>query len=164
MMRRSGGANILADVGGKARIIDLRELITLDADPQRQSSLRKLLVEEENKLASNREQLENAARLVRDGKDQLERVSKSGLAENNSHDRAAVEVMALIQQLYENFHRSLLTKYPYSVKLQDRTVGVCATLDEARQRARHFANANPQAVNTVVDAQQDRSEIVCSEP
>ena len=71
--------------------------------------------------------------------------------------------MALTQQLFENFHRRLLTTYPYSVKLQDRTVGVCATLDEARRRARHFANANPQAVITVVDARRNQSETVHSD-
>jgi hypothetical protein len=162
MMRRSGGANILADVGAKARIIDLRELITLDADPERQASLRRLLVEEENKLASNREQLENAAQRVSEGKKRLERIKRTG-AESGNPDGAAA-LMELTQQLFENFHRRLLTKYPYSVKLQNKTVGVCATLEEARRRARNFANANPQAVITVVDARQDRSETVCSEP
>jgi hypothetical protein len=71
--------------------------------------------------------------------------------------RRSLELMETIQQLFENFHHHVRTIYPYSVKLHDQIVGICATLEEARRRAQQFADANPEVFVTVVDARQARS-------
>jgi hypothetical protein len=149
----------------EAPVIDFRKLIALDTDPEKQANLRRILIEEEDKLAKNRKQLEITERLVRKGKD-LVRESKArserakGIkSANGLRDyRRSVELMETIQRLFENFHHQLRTVYPYCVKLHDEIVGVCATLDEARRRAQQFADANPEYFVTVVDARQGRSE------
>jgi hypothetical protein len=148
------------DAEGKTQVIDLRDLVTLDVDPERQASLRKLLVEEEDRLARDRERLEKTARLVREGKERLERLDRINATHRPPGGPGLAGVMALTQQLFENFHRRLLKEYPYAVKLQGQTVGVCVTLEEARLRAQHFADANPQAIVTVVDGKRDRTEAV----
>lgn len=147
----------------KTRIIDLRELVALDGDPGRQASLRKLLIEEEDKLAINRERLEGSARVVADGKARIERLKGIKSSNTNLNDHGLQQVMELTQRLFENFHRRLLTEYPYQINIQDRTVGVCATLDEARRRAEQFADANPGAIVTIVDAWRPAKRGVNSE-
>jgi hypothetical protein len=140
----------------KTLIFDLRKLTSLDSDPDKQAILRKLLVEEADKLASNREQLENHTRLaakagaqIRESREHLERLDGFKSPGDTRDCQRSVDVMEIIQQLVENFRRQLLTMYPYSVTLRNEIVSVCGTLDEARRRAQQFANINPGAVVTV---------------
>jgi hypothetical protein len=153
-------AELAANAGsGKTLVIDLRKLTALDPDRDKQAKLRRFLIEEEDKLASNREELENSARRVREGKQRIERLRKIKAAHDNLDDHGLARVKALTQRLMENFHRRLHEEYPFSVKLQETIVGVCATLEEARRRAQEFARANSEAVVTIVDARHGRSEI-----
>ena len=162
---RTDGAEMLADDRVETRIVDLRELVTLDTDPDRQASLRRILVEEVDKLAKNRERLENCDRLAasagtpdtRGRRRPPTRLNGPGSSRHTRKYQRTLDLMEAIQQLFENFHRRLLTKYPYSVKLRDKTVAVCATFAEARRRAQRFAVANPEAVVTVIDASKGRT-------
>jgi hypothetical protein len=150
---------------GEAPAIDFRKLIALDHDPKKQDALRRILIAEEDKLARKRKQLEDIERLSRKGRE-LVRTSKARHEAANgtrSADglrdyRVSVELMETIQQLFESFHHHVRTIYPYSVKLHDEIVGICATLEEARRRAQEFADANPDVFVTVVDARQGQSE------
>jgi hypothetical protein len=155
----------------EALVIDFRKLIALDRDPEKQAALRRILIEEEDKLARNRKQLENIERLARRGRELLreskatrERAKETRSASELRDYRRSLELMETIQQLFENFHHHLRTIYPYSVKLHDKIVGICATLEEARRRAQRFADANPEVFVTVVDARQGRSETFYQQP
>jgi hypothetical protein len=155
---------IVAD-GGSAEslIIDFRAVLNLDPDPDKQAILRRLLIEEVDRLAENREQLERQARLVRKGEELVRQGRKHLERQNGTESRdfqRSVELMDTIQRLFENFHQRVLDRFPYSVKLQDRIVGVCVTLEEARSRAQQFADANPQAHVALVDTKQARTETV----
>jgi hypothetical protein len=160
-------AKIAVDIGApKTLIIDLRELFRLDSDPEKQEVLRRLLIEELDKLARKREQQEELESLilrgreqVRNGGDRYEQQEQSNPASDNRDDRRTLELMETIKQLLENFQTRVLSMYPYAVKLRNTVVGVCATLDEAERLAKQSASANPdEAVVTVFDARQDRSE------
>ncbi len=136
----------------------------LAADQQK--TLQKLLVEEENLLARNREQLELADRRVLDGKERIRKLKQS-MTEWKADDRARnvhlslVATMETTQQLLEEFHRRLRDElYPYCIMLQNAMVGVCISLDEARQRAQAFADANPKRVVTVIDRANGESHVV----
>jgi hypothetical protein len=163
----SSHAKLAAEIGSaRTLVIDFRQLLRLDPDPQKQACLRSILIEELDKLANNGERLETASGLTRKGKGliakgraHLEGQNHSNAVSSNRDYHRSLELMETIQQLFENFHRRLQTIYPYSVTLRDEVVGVCATLDEARQRAQRFADANPEAVVTVADAEQGRSEL-----
>jgi hypothetical protein len=166
------GAESAADVASaKILVVNFRRLLSLDTDSEKQATLRKLLVEEEDKLAKNREQLEKAARLtrkgadqVREGRERLEQLnaikSKHDIKRDTPDYRRSVDLMETIQQLFENFHRRLLNIYPYSVQLRDEIVGVCSTRDEASRRARQFARANPGRVVTIFDRSNGDRHVV----
>jgi hypothetical protein len=149
-----------SEVGStKALVVDFRKLIQLDPDPEKQATLRGLLIEEADKLAKNREQLKKSERSIGKGREQIrrgrERVERRpneiAPQRDNRDDDRTLELMESVQQLVVNFHTGMLSVYPYVVKLQDRIVGVCATLDEAGRRAEQFAKANPPAVISAVD-------------
>ena len=148
---------LAADTGSaKTLIIDFRKLLSLETDSDKQVMLRRLLVEEADKLSRKQAELNSALRAPQhEARFERVEITKSP---HKSDDRGLLGVMEVVQALLENFHRRLLNEYPDSVKLQETIVGVCATLDEARQRAQQFADANPEAVVTVVDAEQGRSE------
>lgn len=158
MTQHFSNPEIAADAGSaEALIVDLRKLLT-EADPDKQSRLRQILIEEEDKLSKDREQLEKSARWVRDGKKRVERLKTIMSTRKNSADRSLLSVMELTQTLFENFNRRLLNEYPYSVKLHNEVVGVCETLEDARRRAQQFADGNPEVFVTVVDARRGRTE------
>jgi hypothetical protein len=150
----------------KALVIDFRNLIQFDSDLEKQATLHRLLIEEIDKLAKNREQHEESECLIEkgrerigNGRDRVERQNKiSPAGRDNRDEHRTLELMESMRQLFVNFHNRLQRVYPYAVELQGRVVGVCATLDEAKRRAEQFANANPQAVISVVDAAQLSSE------
>ncbi len=110
MTGRLRGAEKPDDAGGETRIIDIRELYNLDEDPEKQAELRKLLIEEEDRLAKNRERLEHSARLVCEGQERIARLKSIKSTHNCFSEQ--LRVMETIQQLYDNFHQRLLTEYP----------------------------------------------------
>jgi flagellar biosynthesis GTPase FlhF len=168
MVDISGSAENAADTtSANTLVVDFRKLLSLDADPEKQATLRKLLVEEENKLARSREQVENSERLaskcaeqIRQGKARLERLSGTRSTLDTSKFQRSVNLMETMQELFDNFQRRLLNKYPYTVELQDTTVGVCSTLEEARRRAQQFADANPGRVVTIIDRSNGDTRVV----
>ena len=162
MTRHFSGAEAAGD---GMLVIDFGKLIRLDSDPTKQAFLRRMLIEEEDKLAANREQLEKRIRLaakareqIGDGRVRLGRLNGIKSPGNALDYRRSVELMETMQQLFENFQSRLRSIYPYSVKIQDEVVGVCTTLEEARRRAEQFAEANSDVVITVLDERHGRSE------
>ncbi len=98
----------------RAAIIDrYLTLLRNELDPDRQGSLRRLLVEEEDRLGRDREQLDLAARRVRDGQERLARLWN--LVEEPSFGETPFEQnllrlvanMEVTQGLLESFHRKL---------------------------------------------------------
>lgn len=161
----AGDAKSAKTMSAKTLAIDLRKLIDLDSDPQKQAILRKLLVEEADKLASNREWLEKraapaaeAGQQMHEGKASIEGLNGINSPGDTCDCARAMDLKGIMQQLFENFYGRLMTVFPYSVKLRDEIVGVCGTLDEARRRAQQFAEVNPEAVVTITTGPQGRGE------
>ncbi len=162
MTRHFSKSDLTSDpASAKTLVVDFRKLSALEADPDRQAVLRGLLIEEEDQLAKNREWLQNSERLIRQGrkrigaaKERLERLD----GPNSGGDNRALELMETIQQLYENFCSRVLNEFPYIIKLHDDTVGVCRSIEEARERAQQFADANPEFFVTLVDTPHGRNE------
>ncbi len=138
---RDANKNKLAAETGSAKtlIIDFRKLLSLETDFETQVALRRVLVEEADKLSRKQAEL-NSALSTRQHEARFERVEITKSTHKND-DRGLLGLMEVTQALLENCHRRLLNEYPYSVKLRETIVGVCATLVEARQRAQQFADA-----------------------
>jgi hypothetical protein len=123
-----------ADAGSaKTLAIDFGKLLSLEAGFDTQVTLRRLLVEEMDKLTQRAVELENPARRVRECKARLERIKMIKSVQKNVDDRGLQGVAELTQILLENFHRRLLDDFPDSVKLQDAIVAVCVSLRGVRR-------------------------------
>jgi hypothetical protein len=126
----------IAGVGSaKTLIIDFKKLLSLEADPSKQATLRTLLVDELDKLTKQRAALNDAEHRVREGRVRLERTKTIKTAPKRLDDHGLVGAMEMTQSLLENFHRRLLKDLPDSNKLQDAIVGAFMILREARRRA-----------------------------
>jgi hypothetical protein len=144
----------------------LSMLLGSDFEPARQKTLQRLLVEEEDQLSRSREQLELAERRLHDGKVRVARVrkiAKDMRADEPPRERALslLATMETTLELLEQFNRMLRNDlYPYCIMLQTTLVGVCTTLDQAEQRARQFANANPGLSVLIIDRSNGDSRVV----
>jgi hypothetical protein len=145
-----------ADPGAaRTLIIDLAKLLSLETDSHRQLGIRKLLVEEIDRIA-RQVSLENSAARVREARMRLERVKTLGSAHQNPEGRGALpDAMELSRSLFENFHRRLLKEFPHSIKLHAAVRAVCVSLRQDRRRVPRFVRGNHE-----VDATQSRIEPV----
>ena len=131
-------------------------------EPETQKTLQKLLVEEENKLARNREQLELAERRVHEGRERIRKM-KSLLPRSRFalRDLGVIETMEEVQELLESFHRQLRDEiFPFRVMLGPTVVSTCCTIDEARVRGQHFANANRGVDVMILDRANGDSHVI----
>ena len=145
-----------ADPGAaRTLIIDLARLLSLETDSHRQLGIRRLLVEEIDRI-TRKVSLENSAPRVREARARLETVKTLRSTHQNSEGRGAQpDAMRLSRRLFENFHRRLLQDFPDSIKLHDAVRAVCVSLRQDRRRVPQFVRGNPE-----VDATQRRIEPV----
>jgi hypothetical protein len=120
---------------GQTLIIDLRELLSLELDPGNRLAIRRLLVEEMERLANQRIALADAERCVREGRARIERAKTTKRAYKNLNEHGLVNAMEVTQSLLENFHNRLLKDFPESNELHNAIVAVCVSIQKARQRA-----------------------------
>jgi hypothetical protein len=132
-------------------------------------TLQRLLVEEEDKLARNRQQLERVERWIQEGSERIARLRVSAAAlssidQSQRRELSALSTIEATQRLLEDYHHQLRDEiFPYCIMLQSTMVGSCVSFDEAQRRAQQFANVNPMRVVMIVDRSSGDSHLVSPE-